>query len=252
MATMGEMIGAIAHQWRQPLNVVGLIIQNIQDSYGKGRLDTDSMDKMVRKAMTQIEHMSKTIDDFRNFMKPDRNKAVFDTMRAAGNVLGLLSAQLSANGIVCRFSCRTHGKTFEDPEDAAVCPENTVEGYKNEFEHVILNLISNSRDAIIEKRKRGGIAKSEKGFISLDFFNADGKVNIEVSDNGGGIRPEDIDRIFEPYFTTKEPTKGTGLGLYISKVIVKEHMNGSLTTKNSDGGATFCLVLPQHSRGDAL
>jgi signal transduction histidine kinase len=156
---------------------------------------------------------------------------------------------LSANDITCRFSCRTHGRTFADPEEAGVCAENTAEGYKNEFEHVILNLISNSRDAIIEKRQRKEMKRTEKGSIFIDFLNADGKVNIEVSDNGGGIRTEDIDRIFEPYFTTKEPTKGTGLGLYMSKVIVEEHMNGLLTVKNCDGGAIFSIVLPQQIRG---
>jgi signal transduction histidine kinase len=251
MAAMGEMLGAIAHQWRQPLNVVGLIVQNMQEVQEKGRLNAEYVDKSVQKAMMHIDHMSRTIDDFRNFFKPDKGKKVFDTMRAVCDVLSLLSAELSADMIAWRLTCHTHGKTFYNQKDIIECAEKTIEGYQNEFEHVVLNLINNARDAILANRRSGNREKSEKGLLSFDFYNMNGKIIIEVSDNGGGIPPGVIDRIFEPYFTTKDTAKGTGMGLYMSKVIVEEHLNGMLTAKNNEEGATFTIALPQQHGGEA-
>ena len=251
MAAMGEMLGAIAHQWRQPLNVVGLIVQNLQEVQEKGRLNAEYVDKSVQKAMMHIDHMSRTIDDFRNFFKPDKDKKVFDTMRAVCDVLSLLSAELSADMIAWRLTCHTHGKTFYNQKDIIGCAEKTIEGYQNEFEHVVLNLINNARDAILANRRFGNGEKSEKGLLSFDFYNTNGRVIIEVTDNGGGIPLGVIDRIFEPYFTTKDTAKGTGMGLYMSKVIVEEHLNGMLTAKNNEGGATFTIALPQHQGGEA-
>ena len=248
LAAMGEMLGAIAHQWRQPLNVVGLIVQRIEDAYARGKLDREYLEETVEKAMSQILHMSKTIDDFRSFYKPDKEKTVFDAMRAVGDVLSLVSAQLAADNIVFRLTCHTHGKTFENEADVVFCAEKAVEGFRNEFEHAILNLVNNARDAIIEKKARGGIVGSERGLLSFDFYDANGKVIIKVSDNGGGIPPEAMGSIFDPYFTTKETTKGTGLGLYMSKVIVEEHMHGKLSADNTEAGVTFTLELPRPER----
>ncbi len=222
----------------------------MQDAYEKGKLNAEYLDKSVQKAMAQIGHMSRTIDDFRNFFKPDKEKKVFDTMRAVGDVLSLLSAEISADMIACRLTCHTHGKNFTDQNDIITCAEKTMMGYQNEFEHVVLNLINNARDAIMAKRRSGNGEKPEQGLLSFDFYNTNGKIVIEVSDNGGGISPEVIDRIFEPYFTTKDASKGTGMGLYMSKVIVEEHLNGTLTAKNSERGATFTMTLPLHQGGE--
>jgi PAS domain S-box-containing protein len=248
LAAMGEMLGAIAHQWRQPLNVVGLIVQNLEERYAKSSLDRDYMEQMVKKAMAQIMRMSKTIDDFRNFYKPDRGKTIFDAMRAVGDVLSLVSAQLAADHIAYRLTCHTHGKSAEKENDIVLCDEKNIEGYRNEFEHVVLNLVNNARDAIIEKRGRGGMGASEKGLLSFDFYNIDGKVVLKMSDNGGGIPPRALNKIFDPYFTTKEPTKGTGLGLYMSKIIVEEHMQGKLRGSNDGQGAVFIIELPNQRR----
>ncbi len=244
MAAMGEMLGAIAHQWRQPLNVVGLIIQNMQEVHEKGRLDRDYIDKSVEKAMQHVERMSRTIDDFRNFYKPDKEKAIFDAMRAVGDVLNLLHAQLLSDNIRYRLTCHTHQKVFEHEADIIICAEKTVEGFKNEFEHVMLNLINNARDAILEDRVRRKLEPTHKGLLCFDFYSTDGAVIIKISDNGGGILPDAIDRVFHPYFTTKETTKGTGLGLYMSKVIVEEHMSGNLSAENNEHGAVFTIELP--------
>jgi len=245
LAAMGEMLGAIAHQWRQPLNVVGLIVQNMQEVYEKGKLDENYIDKSVQKAMMHVDHMSKTIDDFRNFYKPDKEKIIFDVMRAVGDVLNLLSAQLSSDNIGYRLTCHTHGKTFENETDIVICSEKAVEGFKNEFEHVVLNLINNARDAIIERRLCREMGPAQKGLLAFNFYNTGSAVIIDISDNGGGIPLEVINRIFHPYFTTKEKTKGTGLGLYMSKVIVEEHMRGKLSVRNNEHGAVFTIELPQ-------
>ncbi|MBF0501765.1 MAG: hypothetical protein HQM09_16625 [Candidatus Riflebacteria bacterium] len=243
-AAMGEMLGAIAHQWRQPLNTLGLCIQNVQDTYHHGELDGDFIDRSTCKAMDQIQHMSRTIDDFRNFFLPSKELETFDSMVAVGNVLTLMSSKLTANNIDFSLKCHSHQKTFYSIPDITSCGEKTVEGYKNKFEHVIINLVNNAMDAIIERRKQKDIGTSERGMIAFDFFKENDKVVITISDNGGGIPPEILDRIFEPYFTTKDLSHGTGIGLYLAKSIVEGHLRGNLTAGNTDIGATLTLTLP--------
>ncbi|MGV1099506.1 sensor histidine kinase [Thiovibrio sp. JS02] len=243
LAAMGEMLGAISHQWRQPLNALALIIQNIRDAYSFGEMAPERLEHSAQKAMAQIQHMSGTIDDFRNFFRPDKEKAEFDPMRAVGDVLGLMSAQLAANGITFRLACTTHGRVYENETEFIACESMTVTGHRNEFQHVILNLLNNARDAIIEHGKAVSGATRPPGRIDLEFQHTGAAVIIAVKDNGGGISPEIVDRIFEPYFTTKAPDKGTGLGLYMSKVIM-EHMGGTLTAGNSGQGAVFVIELP--------
>lgn len=250
LAAMGEMLGAIAHQWRQPLNTLGLCIQNISDAYGHGELDEEYLDRTVRKSMDQVRHMSKTIDDFRDFFQPDKDRVKFDTMLAVGNVLALFSAQLKANDIVFRLTCHTHGKTFAEVGAIVSCHDKQVVGYRNEFEHVVLNLLSNAKDAILARRQdAGGVTGT--GLISFEFSRDNGWVVIEVGDNGGGIPEAVLLRIFEPYFTTKEPSKGTGIGLYLSRVIIEDHMQGKLTVENRAEGAVFRITLPQTADQEA-
>jgi len=244
-AAMGEMLGAIAHQWRQPLNTLGLIVQNIRDAFEFGEVSRDFIANSVRNSMDQIRHMSKTIDDFRNFFMPEKERSEFDVLCAVGDVLRLVSAQLSANDIVCRMTCHVEGRTYDQQADIVEHPFRRTSGYRNEFEHVVLNLINNGRDAIIDNRSKAGddAAPLPPGLLEFNFRRTNGKIVIELSDNGGGIDPAIIDRIFEPYFSTKGPDRGTGLGLYMSKVII-EHMAGSLSAGNSEEGAMFTLMLP--------
>ncbi len=247
LAAMGEMIGAIAHQWRQPLNALGLIVQNLKDAHAYGELDGQYLEQTVQKSMAQIRHMSDTIDDFRNFFLPDKEKTSFDAMHAVGNVLSLFSAQLTANNISYRLTCRTHGRVFENVAEIVPCPEKMVTGYRNEFEHVILNLVNNARDSILEKRERDN--GPAEGFLSFDFSNRDGKVVLQVCDNGAGIDLRIVDRIFEPYFSTKTATKGTGMGLYMSKVIIEDHMGGTIVVAPGEQGAVFTVELPKADAG---
>lgn len=248
MAAMGEMLAAIAHQWRQPLNTLGMCVQNISDACAHGDLDRSYLDRTILKSMDLIRHMSATIDDFRDFFLPDKERSRFDVMVAVGDVLSLMSAQLKANNIAFRLTCHTHAKTFEQLGELEVCPEKTIDGYRNEFGHVILNLIINARDAIATRRETSADGAPGQGLLTFDFFNRDGAIVIEVGDNGTGIPEVILPRIFEPYFTVKGALKGTGIGLPMSKIMIEEHMNGSLTAKNGPVGAVFIVSLPQAGR----
>mgnify|MGYP000337713493 FL=1 len=228
MAAMGEMIGAIAHQWRQPLNLLGILIQDVQYCYKDGDINGEYIDKFTSSAMEQLYFMSKTIDDFRNFFRPDKPKAVFDVKNAMTDVLKISSAQLENNKINIEFLCGEN--------------ENLkVDGYENEFKQVALNLIANAKDSILDKI---GQETGFKGQIGIKVSNKNGKVVLEIADNGTGIKEEVLDKIFEPYFTTKEQGRGTGIGLYMSKMIIEDNMGGSIRAyNNNSGGAIFVVEL---------
>ncbi|MBF0501421.1 MAG: PAS domain-containing sensor histidine kinase [Candidatus Riflebacteria bacterium] len=240
MAAMGEMIGAIAHQWRQPLNALGLIIQGIQHTYEYGELNKEHLEKVVGKGMKQIQFMSKTIDDFRNFFKSDKNAIDFDVKTAMGEVLSLVSGQLKSNNISYSLTCKNHKKTFDKAVNITTCCEMTIHGFKNEFEQVFLNIIGNAKDSITECQHKN---KNHEGVISIEVERVGENVIISVNDNGCGIPQNVIDRIFEPYFTTKDQGKGTGIGLYMAKMIIEEHMGGSISARNTGNGAEFRIEL---------
>lgn len=241
LAAMGEMIGSIAHQWRQPLNAVSAIVQDLRDAEQCGELDADYLNRSTETAMDNITFMSKTIDDFRNFFRPDKEKREFDIKRVAGEVLGMVAPQLKSLNIECRLTCRVHDITFTDfSGHVKACGEMTILGYENESKQVFLNLVANAKDAIIDRRAREGNPELP-GRVALTFDVVDGRVVITITDNGGGIPDEIIGRIFEPYFTTKEASRGTGLGLYMCKMIVEKNMGGVLSARNTDGGAEFVM-----------
>ncbi len=247
LAAMGEMIGAIAHQWRQPLNALGLIIQDIKDAYEFGELNEDYLHRNVKKSMEVIKSMSMTIDDFRNFFRPDKEKTLFDVKDSITNVLMMFSGQLKANSISFRFTCHAHNKVFEKVKDIVSCGEHKVIGYKNEFEHVIMNLINNAKDAFEAEAR---MSDSHHRLVIIDIYIEEDQVIVTLKDNAGGIPEGIIDRVFEPYFTTKEQGKGTGIGLYMSKMIIENNMGGSLTVRNVEGGAEFRIELPVKPKGN--
>jgi len=250
LAAMGQMTGAIAHEWRQPLTVLGLVVQNIRDAHANGELDGEYLERSVQKSLLHIRRMSRTIDDFRGFFQPDRERTAFDTMRAVGDVLSLFAAQLAAHGITYRLTCHTHGLVFDDQANITECKEKTVVGFRNEFEHVIMNLINNAREAILERQRLDApshdrASRNEPGHIDFDFSVHEGRVILDVRDNGCGIEETLLGRVFDPYVTTKSPTDGMGLGLYMAKVIIEGHMGGAITAANASPGARFTLSLPR-------
>jgi len=244
MASMGEMIEAIAHQWKQPLNAMGLIVQDIGESYALGVPDKNYIDRTISGAMEQIYFMSRTIDDFRNFFKTSKGKKEFDVLNAIKNIFTIISTQLKVSSIQWQVTCRMCGATMQETGEGEHCRELMVHAYENEFKQVILNILSNATDSILLRRARSeDEERQEKGEISVECVNESGMVRVQVSDNGTGIPEKLLDRIFEPYFTTKEGSGGTGIGLYMAKVIIEENMGGRIYAKNTEDGARITVEL---------
>jgi signal transduction histidine kinase len=223
-AAMGEMINSIAHQWRQPLNNLGLILQNIEISFKIGKLTLEEMKAENAKAMDTILFMSRTIDDFRNFFRDDKKKSVISINNLLKKTLALVAASFKHLNI---------SMDIELQEDVIAF------GYPNEYSQVILNILNNARDALMER-------KSPAPRIHIRAFVQEGRAVVTIGDNGGGIGEEILPRVFDPYFSTKEVGKGTGIGLYMSKVIIEQNMEGALTVRNIDGGAEFRIELASH------
>jgi len=215
LAAMGEMIGAIAHQWRQPLNTLAINIQLLPEYVEENGCDEETLEKFVEKNMDMIFFMSSTIDDFRNFFRDDNKKTTFGVKDALNDTLKLIGAQLKARNITVKIN-----------ED-----NFQIYGSKTQFQQVLLNLISNAKDAIEEKNIK-------KGLINIEIDSKNKKLSI--SDNGGGIDEKIIYKIFEPYFTTKD-TKGSGIGLYMSKIIIEKYFNAKLEASNIKNGAKFTI-----------
>jgi PAS domain S-box-containing protein len=216
-AAMGEMIGNISHQWRQPLNILGMQLQQLKLFYDLGQFNQELLEKNVAGSMEIIQHMSKTIDDFRNYFKPDKEKIEFRVHEAIQKSLSLLEGNLK-NPLI-------------DVELVANDDLN-INGYPNEFAQVILNILNNARDAFIERN----VSKPK---IHITICNEGGYVVVTVADNAGGIPEDIINKVFDPYFTTKGPQQGTGVGLFMSKSIIEKNMDGRLHVRNIADGAEF-------------
>ena len=214
LAALGEMINNIAHQWRQPLNNIGLIIQNIQFSYDTGGITHDELKLEIGKAMDVIMHMSRTIDDFRNFFRKDKQKVVFSVDATVNRALTFVSAALASQNV-----------KVEVETDTSV----TINGYENEYAQVLLNILSNTRETCIERSVAEPV-------IHIRIFEENARSVVCIRDNCGGITDDVLPRIFDPYFTTRSPDKGTGIGLYMSKVIIEQNMGGHLSAHNSKNG----------------
>lgn len=222
LASMGEMIGNISHQWRQPLNALALLLQKIGIYYERGLLDKKVMDTNIDKGKQLIDSMSTTIDDFRDFFKPNKKKKVFLIEEAIKKAYLIIKSNLENSSIGYKLKIENNGLK--------------VHGYSNEFSQVIINLLNNARDVLIER-------KITNATILVSVYKKAAMVYVDVCDNAGGIDTESIDRIFEPYFTTREEGKGTGIGLYMSKSIIESHMQGILSAHNTDEGACLRIEL---------
>ena len=219
LASMGEMIGNIAHQWRQPLNALGLVMQNIKKAYERGRLDEVYLDKAINKGKMLTNKMSTTIDDFRNLVKSKKIKEQFFIKTIIRDVLEMVEASIKNHNIEVDVICDETLNTFS---------------YPNELFQVLINLVNNSKDAFMEE--------SKSGKIKIECYGEDNYIFINVIDNAGGINLENPNKVFEPYFTTKD--KGTGIGLYMSKMIIEQDMNGFLQVQNIEDGAKFTIKIP--------
>jgi PAS domain S-box-containing protein len=229
LAILGDMLSNIAHHWRQPLNALGITVQDVKFAFQDNEIDKDYIDKMVSDSMRLINHMSHTIDDFRSFFRPDKESEAFDIGRAAGDA-GDMMRDVLTNGAI---------------EFETLMPDEELKtfGYRHEFSQVILNLLNNAKDALL-------ISHSKNPKVILSIKREGDMAVVSVEDNGGGIEPEALDKIFNPYFTTKDQGKGVGLGLYMSKMLVEQHMNGKVYIKNKDGGACFVVEIPLDNRSN--
>ncbi|MDD2266983.1 nitrate- and nitrite sensing domain-containing protein [Sulfuricurvum sp.] len=234
LAAMGEMISMIAHQWRQPLNAVGVLSQEIRLKYQFNALDQKELDLLSEEIQKYLEYMSKTIDDFRNFFKPSKEVKSFDVVKAINDSLSIVGKQLENHNIEIMLDAKCTDNSM-DSSQAYV-----LTGYESEFKQVIINIINNARDAIDDHVKKAPI---QHKFIHINVVRSTNEIIITVTDNGGGIPTEMLDTIFIPYISTKEEQQGTGLGLYMSKLIIERNMRGQLSARNTQLGAEFKIVL---------
>lgn len=220
LAAMGEMVHNIAHQWRQPLNSLALIVSNMQDDFRFNTMTPESMESDVARVRRLLEKMSTTIDDFREFFRPDREEAQFDVAEAAKQAIFIVEATLKNNHI-----------------DLVVETQLglNVTGFHGQYAQAVLNLLVNAKEAIIER-------KTGSGQIRLGLEEREGNAVLTVDDNGGGIPEAVLQRLFEPYFTTKE--QGSGIGLYMVKMIIERNMHGTVAAANIQNGARFTLCVP--------
>lgn len=214
-AAMGEMINNIAHQWRQPLNDLGLILQSMT-LLAEPRAP-QGLDTMVEQAMAVILHMSQTIDDFRNYFKPDKAKVDFPVSQPVAQTVSLVEGNFRALGIALEI-------------EAAADP--VVHGFPNEFAQVLLNVLLNARDVLIER-------KAPQPHIDLCIGREGERTVVTIADNGGGIEPGVLEKVFEPYFSTKGPEHGSGIGLFMAKTIIEKNMGGKIAARNTAEGAEF-------------
>ncbi len=217
---MGEMVSAIAHQWRQPLNTLSIILANMKDAARCGDLTRPYLEEKLTQGDLLIQKMSTTINDFMSYFWGDKTVEVFSVRQAVQEAMALVEAGFQHHAIAL---------TLDGNEDAL------IKGYLGEFSQVLMNLLFNARDAIAGQRMNNGA-------VWMNILVADSACQLTITDNGGGIQGQPIERIFAPYTSSKP--QGSGLGLFLSRRIIEHSLGGQLKVRNTDNGAEFTLVLP--------
>ncbi len=225
LATMGEMMSMIAHQWRQPLSTTTLLITNERLKRMVAGKEPSECDKILEKISDTMIYLSDTIDDFQTYFKPDK-----------------ASEHISANKLVERLQHFIQPRLIQEKVKMhlEMCDEVFIETYTNEVVQALINIVNNAIDILVEK-------KSDERHIWVQLECSGESVSVSVEDNGGGIGNSIIDRVFEPYFSSKSKN-GTGLGLYMSKMIIEKHVGGVLNVFNTERGARFTIVLPKEAK----
>ncbi|MEO5356383.1 MAG: PAS domain S-box protein [Nitrospirae bacterium YQR-1] len=222
MAKMGEMLSLIAHQWKQPIAALGAAVNRFELDSMLDSLSKKTVSEFLSKIKFQIAHLSQTINDFSNFFKPEVGKQKSDMNSIIGKTLRIIGSQFQAGGIDIEVNYQS---------------DIELETHANELVHVFLSILVNSKDAIDGRRV-------DNPKVTINVYQEDGYAVTEISDNGGGIPSEILDQIFFPYFSTKEELNGTGLGLYMARMIVEEHCNGTISAGNRKHGAVFTIKIP--------
>lgn len=236
MATMGEMLGAITHQWKQPISVLSLMIQNLKDAYDFNELTPDKMNRAYERVLENTKFMGETIDEFKNFLVPKSIRRSFSVQEAIDKTVFMLQPQFHTLDIAIQtdYAC-----VSDDKEEN--CSHAKVYGLVNEFMQVTLNLIINAKDAIMNRRAKE--MQETPGIIKIQIVCESDNIAVNITDNGGGIPKEHLSAIFDSYFTTKP--EGTGIGLYMSKIIIESHMQGRIYVQNGEEGAEFSILIPR-------
>ncbi|WP_415396518.1 sensor histidine kinase [Sulfurimonas sp. CS5] len=221
-AAMGDMLGMIAHQWRQPLTSMGMSIQNIQIDSQLGESNADELYTTLGNVLEQIQDLSKTIDEFNSFIKPSVKLNTCTLSDITNGTFAIIEKSLQSNNIKIKKSLK------KDVE---------IQTYCNETIQVLINIINNARDIINEKEINDGVIEIIMDHDEQNYY-------LKILDNAGGIPDDIINKIFEPYYSTKEGKNGTGLGLYMSHMIVKEQLKGEIIAENIDRGACFTISCP--------
>ncbi|NPA74132.1 MAG: PAS domain S-box protein, partial [Epsilonproteobacteria bacterium] len=213
LAEMGDMIAAIAHQWNEPLVELSAIVQDLQMRFMENDLNSEDIKEFVKDSMTQIQYMSKTLKDFREFLKPKNSKTKFSLKKAFDEIYEIVGKQIFYSHINLMFNINSSDNDF------------LIYGYENDFKQVLLNIINNAKNKIIELKNNGN-----KYSIYVEAYEDEDNIFVDIKDNAGKIDEDIIESIFDPYFTTKKD--GTGLGLYVAKIIIEDKMGGKLSVKN--------------------
>lgn len=222
-AAMGEMISMIAHQWRQPLQAVSILVQKLPiTKMIEGDLSDELIDQVVDDVGKQLEYMSKTIDDFRDFFRPDKDKDIVAVSKIIDKAQNFLNPILRTQSVNLTIDGDSNIKIFT---------------HINEVVQVLINIIKNALDVMKER-------KIEDKKIWIRFYTKDKSLLIEIEDNAGGIDNNVINKVFDPYFSTKTNKNGTGLGLYMTKTIIEKHCDGTIFVKNGKFGALFSIIMP--------
>lgn len=245
-ADMGQMINAIAHQWRQPLNNLSLIVQYVCESVENDEINKEDITRNKGIALQLINHMSKTIDDFRNFFSQSKRMTDYDLVRAVCDVVNMIKPQFRNHRIRLNLYCQCKDRSYECRDDIAE-PDcgmrwNIVHGMPGEFKQALLNILQNSAEAIESSISAG---RSDDGVIDIYIVCYDENVRLIVKDSGTGIPDEIVDKIFDPYFTTKKGRNGTGIGLYMTRAAIVDNLNGSIRAYNHSYGAVVEMVIPK-------
>jgi signal transduction histidine kinase len=222
LAAMGEMVSIIAHQWRQPLCAVGTIITRLKLKYNLKKIELDTYDEKLTQINDYVQYMSNTIDHFRDFLIKDSKKDLVKIDEVVNNSYTLIKNSFDILGIKVNINTSKNLKN--------------IYLHKNDLIQVILNILNNAKDALV----LNNILNPQ---VTINFFEMESFQIIEIEDNAGGIDLNIIDKIFNPYFSTKEKKNGTGLGLYICKMIVEKYLNGEISVKNTKYGASIIIKL---------
>jgi len=221
MASMGEMIGNIAHQWRQPLMELSTLMMHEEAKIKLiNSINKNDILEMINNSNIILKHMSTTIDDFKNFFATNKTKQIFSIAEQISTSLQMMNSTLKASNIKVNVYIKNNIKLL---------------GFSNEYSQVIINILSNAKDIIIRR-------KINQGIITIKLYRDNDNAILEIEDNAGGIDIQPLDKVFDPFFTYKKKG-GTGIGLFMSKLIVENNMNGYLTVSNQNNGACFKIKL---------